>query len=54
MEQWSTHAMEQGDAQLVQGLEKSGMFRVAYAKEVENVGVATGRENVQDVEAQVE
>lgn len=53
LEQRFIRAMEQGDALLVQGLEKSEMFRVAYAMETENVGVAKGRGNVQDVKAQV-
>jgi len=54
LEQWSTRATEQGDALLVQGLEKSERFRVAYATEAENVGVAKARENVRDVKVLVE
>lgn len=54
LEQWFTRAMEQGDALHVQGLEKSEMFRVAYATGAENVGVAKGRENVRDVKVLVE
>lgn len=46
--------MEAADALHVQGLEESGMFRVAYATVEENAGVAKGRENVQDVKVLVE
>jgi hypothetical protein len=54
LEQWFTRVMGRGDVLHVQGLEKSEMFRVAYAMGAENVGVAKGRENVRDVKVLVE